>query len=67
MYRSSSYLTEFFGNCGTDYANDGSTRWALVAEMLNFSAIRPHSSLNYLTPFEFKQHYPVTNRAVLQE
>ena len=35
---------------------------------LHFNAIRPHSSLNYLTPFEFKQqHHPIPNRAVLQE
>jgi putative transposase len=34
----------------------------------HFNAIRPHSSLNYLTPLEFKQqHHPVPNRAVLQE
>jgi putative transposase len=35
---------------------------------LHFNAIRPHSSLNYLTPLEFKQqHHPVPNRAVFQE
>ena len=35
---------------------------------LHFNAIRPHSSLNYLTPFEFKQqHHPIPNRDVLQE
>jgi putative transposase len=35
---------------------------------LHFNAIRPHSSLNYLTPLEFKQqHHPIPNRAVLQE
>ena len=34
----------------------------------HFNAIRPHSSLNYLTPLEFKQqHHPVPNRAILQE
>jgi hypothetical protein len=32
VYRSSSHLTEFFGDCETDYAHDGSTRWAWVAE-----------------------------------
>ena len=34
----------------------------------HFNAIRPHSSLNYLTPLEFKQqHHPIPNRAVFQE
>ena len=33
-YRSSSYLTEFFRDCDTDYAHDGSTRWAWVSETL---------------------------------
>ena len=40
----------------------------IEAWRLHFNAIRPHSSLNYLTPLEFKQqHHPVPNRAVLQE
>ena len=35
---------------------------------LHFNAVRPHSSLNYLTPLEFKQqHHPVPNRAAFQE
>ena len=34
----------------------------------HYNAVRPHSSLNYLTPIEFKhQHHPIANRAVLQE
>jgi len=33
-YRSSSYLTEFFRDCGTDYSHDGSTRSYWVAERL---------------------------------
>ena len=34
----------------------------------SLKAIRPHSSLNYLTPLEFKQqHHPIPNRAVFQE
>lgn len=33
----------------------------------HYNAVRPHSSLNYLTPHEFKQqHHPFTNRAVFQ-
>jgi len=32
----------------------------------HYNTVRPHSSLNYLTPHEFKQHNPSTNhRAVL--
>jgi putative transposase len=32
------------------------------------NTIRPHSSLNYLTPLEFKQQqHPIPNRAILQE
>ena len=35
---------------------------------LHFNVIRPHSSLNYLTPLEFKQqHHTVPNRAAFQE
>jgi hypothetical protein len=33
-YRSSSYLTEFFRDCGTEYRHDGSTRGAWVTETL---------------------------------
>ena len=34
----------------------------------HYNAVRPHSSLQYLTPHEFKQqHHPSPNRAVLQE
>jgi hypothetical protein len=33
-YRSSSYLTEFFQDCDTDYCHDGTTRWHWVAERL---------------------------------
>jgi putative transposase len=34
----------------------------------HYNAVRPHSSLDYLTPNEFKQqHQPVPNRAVFQE
>ena len=34
-YRSSSRLTEFFGDCDTDYVHDGSTRNYWVADTLN--------------------------------
>lgn len=34
----------------------------------HYNAVRPHSSLDYLTPHEFKQqHPPIPNRAVLQQ
>ena len=34
----------------------------------HYNTVRPHSSLDYLTPSEFKQQYhSVPNRAVLQE
>ena len=34
----------------------------------HYNAVRPHSSIHYVTPLEFKQqHHPVPNRAVLQE
>lgn len=34
----------------------------------HYNAVRPYSSLNYMTPHEFKHHDPVQlNRAVLQE
>ncbi len=37
----------------------------------HYNTVRPHSSLAYLTPHEFKQHKlhnpPIPNRAVLQE
>ena len=40
----------------------------IEAWRLHFNAIRPHSSLNYLTPLEFKQqHHPIRNRAAFQE
>jgi len=37
----------------------------------HYNAVRPHSSLGYLTPLEFKQHHPTNhdlpNRAISQE
>lgn len=44
VYRSSSYLTEFFGDCDTDYAHDGSTRWAWVADTLKSILAEPHAN-----------------------
>jgi len=42
-YRSSSYLTEFFRDCDTDYTHDGSTRNWWVAETLKKLLAEPHS------------------------
>ena len=35
----------------------------------HYNAVRPHSSIAYLTPFEFKQHHPTVypNRALSQQ
>lgn len=41
-YRSSSYITEFFEDCDLDYAHDGSTRWAWVADRLEEVLALPH-------------------------
>lgn len=43
-YRSSSYLTEFFEDCGLDYVHDGSTRWSWVASRLEEVLAQPHPS-----------------------
>jgi hypothetical protein len=43
-YRSSSYITEFFQDCDTDYVHDGSTRKYWVAESLEKILKEPHAS-----------------------
>jgi hypothetical protein len=45
-YRSSSLLTEFFQDCDTDYAHDGSTRDSWVAATLRQILAEPHPSAN---------------------
>jgi len=45
-YRSSSYLTEFFQDCGTDYEHDGSTRNFWVAQTLKSILSEPQPSAN---------------------
>jgi hypothetical protein len=47
-YRSSSYLTEFLEDCGTDYRHDGSTRNQWVAETLRQILAEPHPNANTL-------------------
>lgn len=34
LYRSSSYITQFFEECDLDFVHDGSTRWAWAADRL---------------------------------
>lgn len=41
-YRSSSFITEFFQDCDTDFVHDGSTRWAWVAATLVAILQEPH-------------------------
>lgn len=41
-YRSSSYITEFFRELGTDYVHDGSTRHRWVADVLEQMLAEPH-------------------------
>ena len=48
QYRSSSYLTEFFRDCDTDYRHDGSTRRYWVASVLHEILAEPQ--LNATTP-----------------
>ena len=45
-YRSSSYLTEFFADCGTDYRHNGSTRNHWVAETLKEILTEPQPAPN---------------------
>jgi hypothetical protein len=45
-YRSSSFLTEFFQDCGTDHQHDGSTRRLWVAETLRKILAEPRSIPN---------------------
>lgn len=44
VYRSSKYLTEFFGDAGTDYEHDGSTRGIWVTETLKTILAEPSNS-----------------------
>lgn len=45
-YRSSSYLTEFFQDCGTDHRHNGSTRNAWVADVLRQILAEPSPGAN---------------------
>lgn len=54
VYRSSSYLTEFFEDCDTDYTHDGSTRSYWVANVLRIILQEPHASA-YSPPRTFSR------------
>jgi hypothetical protein len=45
-YRSSSFLTEFFQDCDTDYEHDGSTRNRWVADVLGLILAEPQPAAN---------------------
>jgi len=57
VYRSSSYLTQFFRDCDTEYVHDGSTRKYWVADTLRQILVEPHP--NAQTP-------PATFSTVIQ-
>ncbi|MEV6908520.1 hypothetical protein [Amycolatopsis sp. NPDC051071] len=46
-YRSSSYITEFFHDLGTDWTHDGSTRHRWVADVLDSMLSEPHDGPTY--------------------
>jgi hypothetical protein len=46
LYRSSSYMTEFFQDCDTDYEHDGSTRNYWVADTLRKILAEPQPNAN---------------------
>lgn len=46
VYRSSSYLTQFFQDCDTDFRHDGSTRAAWVADKLEKILAEPSPTVN---------------------
>lgn len=52
LYRSSSYITRFFEDCGLDFVHDGSTRWAWAEARLSELLEEPTSSV-YALPDRF--------------
>jgi len=50
VYRSSSYITEFFEECDLDFVHDGSTRWAWTYDRLEELLSEPAQSANTLPP-----------------
>lgn len=51
-YRSSSYITQFFEECGLGFVHDGSTRWAWAASRLTELLQEPQPAL-YALPERF--------------
>lgn len=49
-YRSSSFITEFFYDCGLDFKHDGTTRWAWTANRLSDLLADSTSTANTLPP-----------------
>lgn len=47
-YRTSSYITEFFQECGLDFVHDGSTRWSWTADRLAELLEEPQPAPNIL-------------------
>jgi hypothetical protein len=52
LYRSSSYITEFFQECDLEFAHDGSTRWAWTANRLAELLAEPQPA-TYSLPARF--------------
>lgn len=48
QYRSSSYITEFFEDCGLPFRHDGSTRWSWTADRLAELLAEPQPSAHAL-------------------
>ena len=50
VYRSSSYITQFFEECDLDFVHDGSTRWAWTVQRLEESPSEPQEAPHTLPP-----------------
>ena len=50
-YRSSSYLSEFFDDCGTNYRHDGATRNHWVAETLRQILAEPYERISHTAAY----------------
>ncbi len=48
IYRSSSYITQFFEECDLDYVHDGTTRWSWTVDRLSELLEMPSASANAL-------------------
>ncbi len=49
LYRSSSYITQFFEECDLNYVHDGTTRWAWTVDRLFELLEMPSASANALS------------------